>query len=44
MRVSLEVEKELSRQKIAAYVAVHLPIVKTYAIKLSLVDIINVMR
>lgn len=41
MRVPLEVEKEIKRQKIAAYVVGHLPIVKAYAIKIGLVDIIN---
>ena len=41
MRVPLEVEKEIERQKIAAYVVGHLPIVKAYAIKIGLVDIIN---
>ncbi len=41
MRVSLEVEKAIERKKIAAYVVGHLPIVKAYAIKIGLVDIIN---
>ncbi len=41
MRVSLEVEKEIEREKIAAYVVGHLPIVKAYAIKIGLVDIFN---
>lgn len=41
MRVPLEVEKELERQKIAAYVVGHLPIIKSYAVKIGLVDIIN---
>jgi len=41
MRVPLEVEKELKRQKIAAYVVGHLPIIKSYAVKIGLVDIIN---
>jgi hypothetical protein len=41
MRVPLEVEKEIERQKIAAYVVGHLPIVKAYAIKVGLVDIID---
>ena len=41
MRVPLEVEKEIEREKIAAYVVGHLPIVKAYAIKIGLVDIIN---
>jgi len=41
MRVPLEVEKQIEREKIAAYVVGHLPIVKAYAIKIGLVDIIN---
>jgi hypothetical protein len=41
MRVPLEVEKAIEREKIAAYVVGHLPIVKAYAIKIGLVDIIN---
>jgi len=41
MRVPLEVEKELERQKIAAYVVSHLPIIKSYAVKIGLFDIIN---
>ena len=41
MRVPLEVEKQIEQQKIAAYVVGHLPIVKSYAIKIGLVDIIN---
>ncbi len=41
MRVSLEVEKEIEREKIAAYVVSHLPIVKAYAVKIGIVDIIN---
>ena len=41
MRVPLEVEKQIEREKIAAYVVGHLPIVKAYAIKIGLVEIIN---
>ena len=41
MRVPLEAEKQIEREKIAAYVVGHLPIVKAYAIKIGLVDIIN---
>jgi transposase len=41
MRVPLEVENQLQREKIAAYVVGHLPIVKAYAIKIGLVEIIN---
>ena len=41
MRVPLEVEKAIEREKIAAYVVGHLPIVKAYAIKIGFVDIIN---
>jgi len=41
MKVPLDVEKALERQKIAAYVVGHLPIVKAYATKIGLVDIIN---
>ena len=41
MRVPLEVEKAIEREKIAAHVVGHLPIVKSYAIKIGLVDIIN---
>ena len=41
MRVPLEVEKQIERQKIAAYVVGHLPIIKSYAVKIGLVDIIN---
>ncbi len=41
MRVPLEVEKQIEQQRIAAYVVGHLPIVKSYAIKIGLVDIIN---
>jgi len=41
MRVPLEVEKQIEREKIAAYVVGHLPIIKTYAVKIGLVDIIN---
>lgn len=41
MRVPLEVEKTIEQEKIAAYVVGHLPIVKSYAAKISLVDIIN---
>jgi hypothetical protein len=41
MRVPLEVEKAIEREKIAAYVVGHLPIVKAYGIKIGLVDIIN---
>ena len=37
----LEVEKAIEREKIAAYVVGHLPIVKSYATKIGLVDIIN---
>ena len=37
----LEVEKAIEQQKIAAYVVGHLPIIKSYAIKIGLVDIIN---
>ena len=41
MRVPLEVEKQIDREKIAAYVVGHLPIVKAYAIKIGLAEIIN---
>ena len=41
MRASLEVEKAIEREKITAYVVSHLPIVKAYAVKMGLVDIIN---
>ena len=41
MQVPLEVEKQIEREKIAAYVVGHLPIVKAYAIKIGLVEIIN---
>jgi len=41
MRVPLEVEKAIEQQKIAAYVVGHLPIIKSYAVKIGLVDIIN---
>jgi transposase len=41
MRVPLEVEKAIEQEKIAAYVVGHLPIVKSYAVKIGLVDIIN---
>jgi len=34
-------KKQLRGKKIAAYVVGHLPIVKAYAIKIGLVDIIN---
>jgi transposase len=41
MRVPLEVERAIEQKKIAAHVVGHLPIVKSYAIKIGLVDIIN---
>ena len=41
MRVPLEVGKAIEREKISAYVVSHLPILKAYAIKIGLVDIIN---
>ena len=41
MRVPLEVEKAIEREKISAYVVGHLPIVKAYAIKIGVVDVIN---
>ncbi len=41
MKVALEVEKAIEQEKIAAYVVGHLPIVKSYADKIGLVDIIN---
>ena len=41
MRVPLEVEKAIEREKIAACVVGHLPIVKAYAIKIDFVDMIN---
>ncbi|MBC8456681.1 MAG: IS1634 family transposase [Deltaproteobacteria bacterium] len=41
MRLPLEVEKAIEQEKIAAYVVGHLPIVKSYAIKIGLVDIVN---
>ncbi|MDY6845170.1 MAG: IS1634 family transposase [Thermodesulfobacteriota bacterium] len=41
MRIPLEMEQEIERKKIAAYVVGHLPIVKSYAVKIGLVDIIN---
>ncbi len=41
MRVPLEVEKAIEQQKIAAYVVGHLPIIKSYAVQIGLVDIIN---
>jgi hypothetical protein len=41
MRVPLECEEAIEREKIAAYVVGHLPIVKAYAIKIGLVDIIT---
>ncbi len=41
MRVPLEVEKAIERKKATAYVVGHLPIVKSYAVKIGLVDIIN---
>jgi len=41
MKISFEVEKAIERQKIAAYVVGHLPIVKSYAVKMGLVEIIN---
>ena len=41
MRVPLEIEKQIEREKIAAYVVGHLPIIKSYAVKIGLVDIIN---
>ena len=41
MRAPLEVEKAIEREKITAYVVSHLPIVKAYAVKMGLVDIIN---
>jgi hypothetical protein len=39
--VPLEVEKAVEREKIAAYVVGHLPTVKSFAVKIGLVDIIN---
>ena len=41
MRQSIEAEKKLEREKIAAYAVNHLPIVKEFAMKLGLVEIIN---
>ena len=41
MKVPHEVEKAIERQKIAAYVVGYLPIIKSYAVKIGLVDIIN---
>jgi transposase len=41
MKVPLEVEKAIEQQKIAAYVVGHLPIIKSYAVQIGLVDIIN---
>lgn len=41
MRVPLEIEKAIKQEKIAAHVVGHLPIVKSYAAKIGLVDIIN---
>jgi len=41
MKLPIEDEKALEREKIAAYVVGHLPIVKAYAVKIGLVDIIN---
>jgi len=41
MRMPLEAEKKLERQEIAAYAVNHLPIVKEFATKLGLVEIIN---
>ena len=41
MKVPLEVKKQIEREKIAAYVVGHLPIIKSYAVKIGLVDIIN---
>jgi hypothetical protein len=41
MRVPLEVEKQIEREKIAAYVVGHLPIIKSYAVKIGFVEIIN---
>ena len=38
MKVSLEVEKQIEREKIAAYVVGHLPIIKSYAVKIDLID------
>ena len=41
MKVPLEVEKAIEQEKIAAYVVGHLPIIKSYADRIGLVDIIN---
>ena len=41
MRQSIEAEKKQEREKIAAYAVNHLPIVKEFAMKLGLVEIIN---
>jgi transposase len=41
VRVPIEIEKQIEREKISAYVVNHLPIVKAYATKIGLVEIIN---
>ncbi len=41
MKISIEAEKKIERERIKAYVVNHLPIVKSYASKIGLVDIIN---
>ena len=41
MRLPVETGKKLEREKIAAYAVNHLPIVKEFAMKLGLVEIIN---
>jgi len=41
MKVPLEFEKQIEREKITAYVVGHLPIIKSYAVKIGLVEIIN---
>jgi hypothetical protein len=37
MRVTIKVEKAIEQQKIAAYVVGHLPIIKSYAVKIGLI-------
>ncbi len=41
MRIPLEIERQAENEKIAACVVDHLPIVKAYATKIGLVQMIN---
>ncbi len=41
MRLTIEKEKEIERNKIEAYAVNHLPIIKEFPIKLGLVEAIN---